>query len=65
MLYSMSQKRLAVFFLFLWKQSSDTGGTTMPEVGNFIFRPEHTVVNRWLRSKKLALLSAALSLLTQ
>ena len=41
-LYSMSQKKLEVFFLFLRKQSSDTGGRPKPEICNFIFRPEHS-----------------------
>jgi hypothetical protein len=41
-LYSMSQKKLAVFVLFLRKQSSDTGGSPMPEICSFIWRPEHS-----------------------
>ena len=41
-LYSMSQKILAVFVLFMRKQSSDTGGRPMPEICSFICRPEHS-----------------------
>jgi hypothetical protein len=41
-LYSMSQKILAVFVLFLWKKNSDTGGRPMPEICRFICRPEHS-----------------------
>jgi hypothetical protein len=37
----MSQKKLALFFLFFRKQSSDTGGRPVPEICNFTFRPEH------------------------
>lgn len=41
-LYRVSQKNLAVFFLFFRKECCDIGGRPMPEICNFMFRPEHS-----------------------